>query len=310
MDISKWITQVRDLSYSALAQASGAVGAGVGFVRSMVGRVSLFGSTESSTSYEHEQLDEKHYFLIPDRRSATAYSLYVLRCLPEGVPPINDLPKRRLFHLPSAHALPTVEHILLSDAREVEEVAPASPQSVGTRLNELADHIDRLDDKVFGGVLLIGGLVALINPLAGAAVAMKALVPSIGMLLTKYGLKYVGDAANARDMAGRIKAAEKEVLQQFRGSEAEKIVNPLLAQLDRALETSIRQYEPILDFDPDTIEFGERDRRRLLKLTCQAIANTYEDALQDRSCWDSAQLGPEDIRFLQLIHQMAGSDEG
>jgi len=40
------------------------------------------------------------------------YSLYVMRSLPEGVPPINDLKKRRLLHLPSDGALPMLEHIV------------------------------------------------------------------------------------------------------------------------------------------------------------------------------------------------------
>ncbi|MHB8955403.1 MAG: hypothetical protein ACYC4U_20690 [Pirellulaceae bacterium] len=301
MDFAKWVNQAKDLGFSALSQASDAVGAGVGFVKSAIGPAWLFGSTETSSSYDDDRVDEKHYFLIPDRRSDAGYSLYVMRCIPEGVPPINDLPKRRLFHLPNEHALPTVEHILLADARGSVEDAPLSPCSVGSRLNHIADEIDRLDGKVFGGVLLIGGLVAVINPLAGAAVALKALLPSLGLLFTKYGLKYAGDAANARDMASRIKAAEKDVLRQFRASGTDTLVNPLLTQLDRALETSVWEYEPILDFEPETMAFGQRDRDRFFKLTCQAIANTYDDVLDDPAGWDRAKLGPEDIRYLKLL---------
>ena len=309
MDITKWIHQAKDLGFSALSQASSALGSGVGFVKSAIGQAWLFGSTESSSSYDYERVDEKHYLLMPDRRSDTGYSLYVMRCLPDGVPPINDLPKHRLFHLPNEHAIPTVEHILLADARETAEGAPISAHSVGSRLNDIADQIDRLDGKVFGGVLLIGGLVALINPLAGAAVAAKALIPSFGMLLSKYGLKYASDAANSREMAKRIRNAEKEVLGQFRGAGTQSIVNPLLMQLDRALETSEVDYDPILDFNADEISFGELDRDRLFKLTCQAIANTYDDVVEDRSSWEQAKLGPEDIRYLKLLRELA-SDVG
>ena len=232
-----------------------------------------------------------------------------MRCLPEGVPPINDLPKRRLFHLPNESAMPTVEHILLTEARATAEKIPTSAGSVGVRLSEIADQIDRIDGKVFNGVLLIGGLVALINPLAGATVAAKALIPSIGILLSKYGLKYASDAANSREMAKRIRAAEKEVLRQFRGSGTESIVNPLLLKLSRAVETSASEYDPILDFNSDVISFGERDRDRLFKLTCQAITNTYGDVIDEPSCWERAKLGPEDIRYLTLLRQLA-SDSG
>jgi hypothetical protein len=163
---------------------------------------------------------------------------------------------------------------------------------------------------VFNGVLLIGGLVALVNPLAGAAVAMKALIPSVGLLLSKYGFKYVGDSASARELANRIRAAEQEVRRQFRDSGTDSIVNPLLLQLDGALETSEYEYEPILDFDADNISFGKRDRDRLFKLTCQAITNTYDDVVGNRPSWDRAQLGPEDIRFLNMLRQLASDTNG
>ena len=154
MDLSGWISQAKDLGFSALSRASDALGAGVGFVKATVGQTWLFGSTESSSSYDHERTDEKHYFLIPDRRLEVGYSLYVMRCLPHGVPPINDLPKHRFFHLPNENAMPTVEHILLADARDEVQRTANSDNSVGTRLNDIADHIDRIDGKVFHGVLL------------------------------------------------------------------------------------------------------------------------------------------------------------
>lgn len=307
MDIGSWINQARDLGISAFSQATGALGAGAGYVKSTLGQTWVFGSTSSSSSYDQRSVDEKHYFLMPDRRSEIGYSLYVMRCLPEGIPPINDLPKHRLIHLASEQARPTLEHILLADARETAEGTTPSALSVGARLNDIADQIDQIDNKAFNGVLLIGGLVALINPLAGAAIAVKALLPSLGMLLSKHGLKYVGDTANALEMSQRIKAAEKDVLKQFRGAGTEELVNPLLAQLDRALDTDETQYEPILEFDAQKICFGERDRERLFRLTCEAITNTYEEVIDSRHAWKSANLGPEDIRFLKLIRELSKS---
>jgi len=200
--------------------------------------------------------------------------------------------------------MPTVEQILLADAREAAGSTTVSKESFGTRLNEIADQIDRLDGKVFNGVLLIGGLVALINPLAGAAVAMKALIPSVGLLLSKYGLQYAGDAANSREIASRIRAAEKEVLKQFSDSGTDSIVNPLLSQLDRALETSEDEYDPILDFDANALSFGKRDRDRMFLLTCQAICNTYEDVLNKSFIADRTGLGTEDIRYLKMLQQI------
>ncbi|MEZ6114990.1 MAG: hypothetical protein R3C28_00210 [Pirellulaceae bacterium] len=305
MDITGWIKSAKDFGTAAFQQATGVIGAGAGFVSTAIGKTRLFASTESSASYDHQQVDEKHYFLVPDKRSPHLHSLYVMRCLPSGVPPINDLPKRRLFHLPNHHALPTLEQILLEDARSAAESTPATAATVSQRLNDIADQIDKLDGKVFNGVLLIGGLVALINPLAGAAVAAKALIPGVGMLLSKYGLKYASDTASSVELASRIKTVEKEVLKQFQGSEAESLVNPLLAQWQKALDSNEEQYEPILDFSPESMSFGRLDRDRLFRLTCQAITNSYESVLHDRSQWQACQLGPEDIRYLTLLKAIA-----
>lgn len=310
MDLLNWLNQAKDLGSAALSQATGLVGAGVGYARESLGQTWLLGSTETSASYDHGQVDEKHYFLVPDRRSELWYSLYTMRCLPEGAPPVNDLPKRRVFHLPHENALPTLEQILLEGAREEVAAAPSSGLSVGGRLNDLADQIDRLDQQVFGGVLLIGGLVALINPLAGAAVAAKALIPSLGMLLSKHGLKYAGDAASSREAAARIRAAEKEVLNQFHESGASSLLNPVLAQLDRALSTSAYEFDPAAEFASESLSFGDRDQQRMLRLTSQAITNTYEGLIDDRRAWQAACLGEEDIRFLEKLRKIAiGLDE-
>lgn len=308
MNISKWIDQARELGTSTISQALDALGSGVGYVTSTLSSAMVFGSTEESSSYDHLKVDEKHYFLIPDRRSESGYSLYVMRCLPEGVPPINDLPKKRLFHLPSESAMPTVEDILLKDARTAAEQSPADSTAISVRINRVADEIDRLDGKLFNGVLLIGGLVALVNPIAGAAVAVNALIPSLGMVLSKHGLKYAGDAINSVEMSRRIKVAEKDVLSQFRGAQTDSLVNPLLTQMDKALETSMMEYEPIVDLDPEGLEFGEQDQKRLVRLTCQAISNTYDEVLKNKRTWKQAQLGPEDIRFLEVIRKLAHVD--
>ncbi|MEM7477418.1 MAG: hypothetical protein AAF483_20735 [Planctomycetota bacterium] len=305
MDFSKLLAQATELGGGAWNQITSTVGAGVGYAQAAVGNLWVFGSTESSESYGDEKVDEKHYLLIPDRRSAEGYSLYVVRCLPEGVPPINDLPKRRLFHLPNEHALPTVEALLLDQAREKASADGPTKGSIGTRLNDLADQIDQLDGRIFGGVLLIGGLVALINPVAGAAIAVKALLPSIGLIFSKFGLRYVGDTAESKDVESQVRSAEKKVLKQFKESGTSSLVNPMLSQLDKALDTTEFEYDPLLEFDREALDFPEADRERYFKLTCQAISNAYEEVLEKPNLWGNCQLGPEDVRFLKLLKQLA-----
>lgn len=304
MTIPNWLRQAQQLGFNAVSQATNIFGTGVRYAKASIGQTALFASTETSSSYDAQQVDEKHYFLVPDRRNEFRYSLYTMRCLPDGIPPINDLPKHRMFHLPNAHALPAIEHMLLTSARAEATMPAVTSDALGSRLNALADQIDKVDRKVFHGVLLIGGLVALVNPVAGAAVAMKAMLPSVGMLLSKFGLKYVGDKVNSHDLASRIRSAEKEVLKQFQDANTASLVNPVLAQLDRALDTTEFEYDPLLEFNSDTMTFGQRDRIRMLQLTCEAVTNTYEEIIDQSSQWPAANLGPEDIRFLKMLREI------
>lgn len=305
MPIRQWMKQAGELGAATWNKSAEMLGAGTGYLKSSLGNTWLLGSTAASSDYDHQKFDERHYFLIPFHLAEAHYSLHVTRLLPDGVPPINDLPKQRFVHLPNDHAMPAFEAIVTSQARQTVESAEPSSGSLAGRLNELADQLDRLEGKMFGGVLLVGGLVALVNPAAGAVVAAKAALPSIGLFLSKYGLKYAGDSVQEKDVARQVKNAEKEVLQQFRNTEAQPLTNPLLSQLDLALRTHESQYEPILDFEPGDLSFGDQDRSRMLKVTAQAITNTYAELLEQPKQWPAARLGPEDIRYLRLLAELA-----
>ena len=263
----------------AFDKVTGTFDTGVGVLKSSLGGIPFFGATATSKFYDHTQFDEKHYFLIPDVGSDDGYSLYVMRSLPEGVPPINDLKKRRLLHLPSKGALPMLEHIVIKDARDRASTDAVSDNFISTNLDSLINEIDKVDGKVFGGVLLLGGLVALANPLAGAAVAMKAAVPSIGLLVSKYGLKVVSKTATNMDIAQQIKRAEKEVKTQFKSAKTVSVINPLLLHMGTRTSLGMWMMEnENFQFVCDDIEFTQKDVRRLTDFTEQAISDVVKDA--------------------------------
>ncbi len=251
---------------------------GVGLLQDTLGGVPFFGAMATSETYDHKSYDEKHYFLIPDVGSVEGYSIYVMRCLPAGVPPINDLKKRRLLHLPNRDALPMLEHILIKDARERAGANAKSNNFISDNLDTLINEIDKIDGKVFGGVLLLGGLVSLANPLAGAIVATKAIVPSIGLVVSKYGLKLASETATNLDISQQVKRAEKDVKKQFRSAKALVVVNPILNHL--AVQTSLDMWmmeSEIFQYDCDEIDFTQQDTRRLTDLTQQAISDIIRD---------------------------------
>lgn len=263
----------------AFDKVTGTFETGFGVLRSTVGGIPFFGATTTSKLYDHTKFDEKHYFLIPDTDAEDGYALYVMRSLPEGVPPINDLEKRRLVHLPSEGSLPMLEHIVVKDARE-RAAADAFPNNfVSSNLDNLVNEIDKVDSKAFNGVLLLGGLVALANPLAGAAVAMKAALPSIGLIVSKYGLKAVSETATNMDIAQQIKRAEKDVKAQFKSAKTVSVINPLLHHMGsrHALDMWMMESEKF-QFICNDIEFSQKDILRLTDFTEQAISDIVKDA--------------------------------
>ena len=305
MNFGELLKQAKDKSLSAFSQAAkvtqvatDAVSSGLGYAKEKLGATWLFGSTEQSDNFV-EQFDEKHYFLVPFHLAECKYTLYSMRCLPKGTPPINDLPKRRVFHLPNDNAKATVEHLLTAQVRGQVETEKIKANAFGTHLVDLANEIDRIDSKMFNGVLLIGGLVALANPVTAAVLTAQAMVPSIGLLLSRYGLKFVGETANDQAVKKEIARAEAEVLKEFKAADTTSVQNPMLAQLDLALNTDVFEYDPMLDMQFDELSSTQNTRYR--DLTRTVIVNSYSDILADKKSWKTASLGPEDIRWLEML---------
>ena len=306
MDIRKWVQQTAEYGYSSVAGGLGIAGAGVGYVTELVGNLRLFGST--TTSNAERKFDERHYFLVPDSRSEDGHSLVVTRCLPEGVPPINDLPKRRLLHLPHVEGEAMLRALLVRQAQAQELSRPAHGKTMGDRAKEIADYIDVLDDRVFGGVLLVGGLVAIFNPLVGAAIVAKSLIPSLAMLASKYGLRLAEESLNEATIKRKVKQAEQDVLKQFRGSDVEQHVNPILTITERALRTTESEFDPMLELHSLLKSDLPAEERRLLRLATSAVLDVFDKAIQSPREASKAGLGPEDMRYFKLLSSVAGSN--
>ncbi len=73
MDIRKWVQQTAEYGYSSCDGGLSIAGAGIGYVHKFVGNLQLFGST--TTSNAEQKYDERHYFLVPDKRSEDAIHL-------------------------------------------------------------------------------------------------------------------------------------------------------------------------------------------------------------------------------------------
>lgn len=299
MDLTGLLKNATNLGYSSVSTGIQQATSGVQSVSKMVGSLLLFGSTTSAPV--DQKYDERHYFLIPDRRSPDAYSLAILRSLPDGVPPINDLPKRRIFHLPNEHAQAMLRDLLIKQTQSTELAKPNAHKSLADRTREIADYIDALDDRIFGGFLLIGGLVALFNPVAGVAIAAKSLLPSLGLFATKYGLQFAGESLTQAELERKAKQAEKDVLQQFKGSNTITFTSPLLGIWDQALRTTESEFDPELQLNLYLKTELSEEHRSWHKLEATAILGVFQELTKSTIAAHVASIGPEDLRFLAVL---------
>ncbi|MGB0581658.1 MAG: hypothetical protein ACPGVU_18330 [Limisphaerales bacterium] len=271
-------------------------------VTASVGKLPYLGVLLVSGPEEEQQYDEKHYFVIPYRASEAGYALHSFRCLPNDVPPINDLPKKRFFHLPHESTEELVKKLLRDQAGDsVDEEKERS----GDSMIELADKIDKIDGKVTNGMLLIGGLAAFINPLVGAGIAAQALLPGIAGAVSKFGLRSLGEKVNDMQLNSEIRQAEKEVLKEFEGSETSKIVNPIVRELKVSLNTAPDGHDPLLVFDFETVEFAGEPDRHLRRLSCRALTNQYAPIVGDARLEKIAGLRDKELRWLGLVKEIA-----
>lgn len=282
---------------SVSERVSTQVGQGVSFVNDVVDGIRVIASFERSDSYQVEY-DEKHYFVIPFKLSETGFALHTMRCLPESALEINDLPKRRVFHFPNEHYESALrEHLL----RSSEDLVIENTSTRKSTLESLANDIDVLDNKLTYGMLLIGGLAAIFNPLIGAGIAVKAVTPGAVGLVNKYGLRPLGEKLTNSSVERSVKDAQTSVLKQFTESTTLKIINPILQELELALGTNQDQHDPLLDPNLSSGSIPELDGERWRDLTERAIWHVYGDVHRDTSMHEKASLGPEDIRWFNTL---------
>ncbi|MGH1543902.1 MAG: hypothetical protein ACRBHB_26120 [Arenicella sp.] len=285
----------KDVLNSATDKLSVEMESGMSIVKDVINGLPIFVSFERSTKYQAE-FDEKHYFVIPFEGSETGFSLHTMRYLPVSVPEVNDLPKRRVFHFPNLYYEAALRENMLQSARSL-----ATEKLERSTLESLADDIDALDNKLTYGMLLVGGIAAIFNPIVGAGIAAKAVLPSITGLFTKYGLRPVAEKLTQSQAKALVSEAENKVRKAFSESDTIKVVNPILQELEIALRTNEDEHDPLVDPNMADGSIPELEGKRWRELTVRALYHVYHDTYKDKARHKSASLGPEDIRWLKTL---------
>jgi hypothetical protein len=244
------------------------------------------------------EADETHYFLVPFRCADEGYALHVQRALPPGTGLVNSLPRRRIFHLPDLAGRERLESLLhFSLAGQAMAEIPAG-SDLADRLEKMAEAIDEQTGRVTGGLLVVGGIVAIANPLLGVGIAAKALLPSAASVVTKGAAGYVSDKLRSRAKKNRVEEARDEAAEEVRKLKPELFENPLLRLLEQAVSTADPAHDPAfeeLKIAPDL------PWMRLRGLTTTAVAACYRDILDDPADCVKAALHPPDVQWLRSL---------
>lgn len=227
-------------------------------------------------------------------------NLHCIPCafLPKGVPEVNNLPKRRIFHFAHEHAEAGLRQYML---HSTDEIMREQAKEKTNTLQELANSIDELDRKLTYGMLLVGGLAAIVNPIVGAGIAAKAVLPSITGLLNKYGLRASADKLSRYQLEKEINAAQKTIIDEFEAANTVQAINPILQELDLTLRTTEVEHDPLSSFNLADAHLPEFKDDKWRELTEVAICHVYKEIYDDPSLHKQANLEAKDLRWLKLM---------
>lgn len=234
----------------------------------------------SALSVAELERDETHYLLIPSpslRKEVVEFSLFSKRVIPEGYGVNNSLPKERVFHLSDL----SVEERLRSQLKDSLVLAGMDNADRGAldfadRLELLAQEVDQETEKVSGGILIVGGLTTLINPVAGIGMMASGVLPRIGGKLARSGASLAGDQLRGWSEKTGLKRLERKAESEIKRLKPQIFINPVLKRLEALLSNAEDSGDPLLEGYEPVRHFPQM---RYLQVTIEALAEVYRDEL-------------------------------
>ena len=272
----------------------------VAFLKSTWNSIPLFAGTKAHLGLDGVDEDQTHYFLIPFRAAESGYALGTARVLPEGVGPDNDLPKRKIFHIPAAGGEEALKD-LLRDQIAAEKLAEADATSETAEwLEKISAEIDEKSTMVTGGIILIGGVVAIANPAAGVAIAGKALLPSIGLMFSREGFKGLANKFRRRQEEKVGENAEKEASKEVKSMKPQVKENGLLALLEKAVKAPEGSFDPALESMELPVDV---EHMQTYAMTSEAVLHAYDDILGSKRKEEESKLDAVTINWIRSLEQ-------
>ena len=217
------------------ADASKKVNEAGDWVRDRITDVSSFHSdafqfVSMLISDKEDAVDTMHYFCLPDSTSQAPFVIHTQRVVPAGVKS-NELPKRRIFHVPVGTSMKEVVDSAKAMDRDLVKGTGSWRKDAGESLNSLANGIDDVGKILSGGTLLVGALVVIFNPIAGLILMGKSLLPSLGVDVANAGARTLSFSLEE----SAEQSVTKEVENTYEALEPEWVESALLLDLNRTM---------------------------------------------------------------------------
>ncbi|MGJ8655692.1 MAG: hypothetical protein ACSHX6_04505 [Akkermansiaceae bacterium] len=267
---------------------------GTSYFKGLLGDLNLFTSSEALIT-ENQLYDETHYLLVPDRETEAGFSLYTKRVLPEGHSTQNNLTKKRIFQLPNNESLEKLEHLLKQQISQNKLKELDTHSTTAHRLDIIAEEIDQKTNTITNGLLVIGGIVAVANPLLGVGIAAKALLPSLSSKLTSSGLDHFSSFLKNRKQKSAEKEANKTAEQEVQQLAPEITINPALQLLQKSLHTSDPNHDPLTE---SLDLWDDLQQVKQILIAAEAITTIYAIRVKNNN---PSYLHPNDIAWIKSL---------
>ena len=280
--MNNFLKNLSESASDARSFASKLMESGIHSVSEVFKDTKIYGAL-STSSVEHLGVDETHYVLVPLLGGLQEYAIYSKRILPPDTGAINSLPKSRIFHVYDDSGKERLENELIASLVGKELRDDKGSSDLADALEKLADQIDSETNKISGGLVLIGGAVAMINPLLGVSIAAKSLLPSIGTKASKIGAEYVGGKLRKWNKSSEVSKLQKKVKKDVSKLKPRVYFNSILRSLEEIKGNPKTDFDPVCDRRNwvDTFE-----SLHLYEVTQEAIREVYPEVLASEKMSD------------------------
>lgn len=227
----------------------------------------LFSASESTDT----KYDTMHYFLLPDIVNEGEYILHTHRELPAGIED-SKLKQKRIFHVPDEESFNVLKEMVLKEKSKDLKETDDFQNSTGDVLNSVADSIDRTNSILTGGLITVGSIACLLNPVTGITILAGSLVPNLTGTLLQEITKGLGDKLKKNSEENREKEAENKALKELQKVKPELELNPVLLKIKRSISDKV--FNPLEGY----IEDEEN-----LKLLSNILISVYEPMIEQEN---------------------------